>query len=492
MLSSCVATRSAGGKSPTVSSFRLSAELDELIETAMNQLGAVAGLSVAIYSPEGSYTQGFGVADVGTGEAVNADTCFYIASATKPLTALALVSLSGAAAINLDATLSDFAADAPFPPSLLPGQVTLRHLLSHRSGIRCDPIAVRLAFSGQHSPAELWRLLGTGEVNTDAPFGVFGYTNTGYNIATILTDRRSEQPWQDILEQQLFDPAGMLNATARMSTAKHRGASIAKPHAFMPEGISKLYLEKSDQTMHSAGGVVMSANDAVRWLELMAEAGMLGGLRVVQENAILETRKPLAHVSTEFAGYSRQAYGLGWYHVPFRDQLMLQHFGSFAGARAHVSYIPALRTGVAIFANDSTVGAPIVDAIANYAYDRTAGRADARSAFDTGLAKLILDRDRYVEHVVSDRVRRSAREWKLSRDFRNYAGVYKNPAFGEIEIRPTVKGFDVRFGVMHAAAEPGTDVDVIRVELVPGSGELLSFQAGHAALEYNGAVYQRA
>jgi CubicO group peptidase (beta-lactamase class C family) len=478
--------------SPSVASLPHCAELDERIEIAMNALAAIAGLSIAVYTPDGSYTRGFGVTEVGTGRQVTADTCFYIASATKPLTSLAMAILAAEGAINLDEALADFAPKASLPEAIQFDKVTMRHLLSHTSGISADPIAVRLAFTGQHTPAELWRLLGACEISEKKPFGVFGYTNTGYNIATILTDRRFDQLWQDILQKRIFDPAGMVRTAARMSTATKKGFSVAKPHAFLPEGISKLYLEKTDQTMHSAGGVIMSANDALRWLELMAELGTIGGRRVIPANAVQETRLPLISFESEFGGYSRRAYGLGWYHVPFRGELMLQHFGSFAGARAHVSYLPARRTGVAVFANDSTAGAPLADLIANFVFDRTAGRDNARALFDAGLNTLIADRDRMIERVSADRARRKAQPWKLKQQFSGYAGTYRNELYGDIEIRTISGGMEIIFGVMRASAEPGADPETVRVELVPATGEIIKFQdTARPALEYSGAIYER-
>ena len=53
---------------------------------------------------------------------------------------------------------------------------------------------------------------------------------------------------------------------------------------------------------------------------------------------------------------------------------MYHHFGGFTGARAHVSYIPARHIGVAAFVNDSGVSPVFTDAVANFVYDRSAGR----------------------------------------------------------------------------------------------------------------------
>src|SRR5262245_55192738 len=60
------------------------------------------GLAVALYSREGVYVGAFGVADRATGAAATPDTCFYVASTTKSLTALALAILDRRGAFSLD------------------------------------------------------------------------------------------------------------------------------------------------------------------------------------------------------------------------------------------------------------------------------------------------------------------------------------------------------------------------------------------------------
>jgi len=474
-----------------ISSLPFSDELDERIGAAMQRLSAAAGLSVAVYSPEGCYTRGFGVTDVTTGQRVDADTAFYIASSTKPLTSLAFAVLAHRGQVDLDAPIARWAPDAAFPAAIRPDAVTLRHLLSHSSGIDCDPVAFRLAFSGQHDPATLWRLLSACAINAKAPFGTFEYTNTGYNIATILSDRRLGLPWQDLLDDELFRPMGMRRTSARMSRARSGGWSVARPHIVLPEGVTRIALEKSDATMHSAGGVIMSASDAVLWLELMSEAGMVGGRRILPAQAVMATREPFAKLDREFAGYTRKAYGLGWYHVPFRDELMLHHFGAFAGARAHVSYLPARRTGVAAFVNDSSVASQLADVVADFVYDRSAGRADAGKILDTRIEQLIVARDRYFEKLTADRLARQARAWTLRNPLHTYAGRFRNDAFGEIIVSAGKDALDIRFGAMRSPAGAGSKGESVRVEFIPLQGEEIGFAAASAALTYQGQTYSR-
>jgi hypothetical protein len=173
---------------------------------------------------------------------------------------------------------------------------------------------------------------------------------------------------------------------------------------------------------------------------------------------------------------------------------MLQQLGGYPGARAHVSYLPGRGVGVAAFVNDSSAAAELTDAIANYVYDRTANRSDARPLFDARLDALVAGRDRYYAAIRADRVKRAKRSWMLARPVEGYAGRYENEDFGSIDISADGGRLAARFGVMHAIAEPYVKPETIRVELLPQSGEVIHFGEGEgrpATLDYDGATYRR-
>lgn len=470
----------ACASTPAVSTASLpfAADLDARIISAMERIGVVPGLAVAVYSREGIYAKGFGFADLEARTPVGANTAFYIASSTKPLTALALASLHTRSAFDIDATLTSYAPDAQFPEAVRPSEVRFRHLLSHQSGVANHGAAYRLAYSGEHDPATLWRLLSLSTANTEAPLGQFQYTNEGYNIATIMTDRKLGIRWQDLLQQEVFDPAGMTRASAYMSRAKARGI-VARPYlASMPEGPTPVYLEKTDQTMQSAGGVVMSAQDGARWIELMVEDGRIGGRQVIPATAVQMVREQQVSLAAESDGYQRTGYALGWYHGPYRDEAMMHHFGGFAGARAHVSFIPARHIGVTAFVNDSTGSAQIVDAIANYVYDRSANRTDADAKFDEKIAAVVALVERSKSRIAADRTTRASRPWALTRPHADYAGRYMSDALGTMDIVVSGQEIEVRAGIMHASATAFTEPDSIRVELTPGQGWVITFEMG--------------
>ena len=185
------------------------AEITAFVERAMAELGVVPGLALAVSTPSGRYARGFGVAHVETGQPVDEDTTFYIASATKSFTGLAMNILHNRGALDLDASIADFAPQAPFPDTIDTRAIRLRNLLSHSHGIEHFPFGFRFAYSGEHDRESMWALLGAARLNSDAPLGTFEYTNIGYNMLTLMTDRELGSDWQDLLEREIYAPAGM-------------------------------------------------------------------------------------------------------------------------------------------------------------------------------------------------------------------------------------------------------------------------------------------
>jgi len=488
---SCAATifilaacQSTSSPSPVPTPQIIASEIDEIVETAMRDLDVIPGFALAIYTPEGTYMRGFGVTDIETGEAVSADTAFYIASTTKAFTGLAMNVLHHRGELNLDMSIADFAPELQFAKAVTADAIKLRDLLTHTHGIDNQPLVFRSAFSGQHTPDGNWALLETDTTrNKDAPLGRFQYTNAGYNILTVLTDRQLNLEWQDLLAREIFSPAGMEHTSARMSDAITDGWFVAKPHqaGAFPEGdgfvgrVARLTTEKNDSNMQSAGGMIMSANDAARWLELLVEDGKIDGRQIIPVDAIQGARAELVSVDSEGGGYTRDYYGLGWYIGAYKGDTIISHGGGFAGYSTRISYMPERKIGVASFANESTLGAQLPVIINNYVYDRLTGRANARKTVEERISRLRTSADRLLEGVIQERRRRAAREWALTQPFENYAGTYVNQTWGDIEFFANANGLSWQAGQLKGDTEPFPQTDTARIELIPGNGTVAGF-----------------
>jgi CubicO group peptidase (beta-lactamase class C family) len=477
---------------PAGAGYPHAARIDAAAAQALAAARSFPGLAIAIYTREGGYARAFGVADIDTGEVATADTAFYIASTTKPVTSLALAKLQASGAFDLDATLASYAPDAAFPASVRPNEATFRHLLTHTHGISNSGIANRVAYTGMHDPETLWRLLGACTAKSDAPLGAYQYTNVGYNIATVLTDRRMGVAWQDLLQREVFGPAGMTRTSGRMSDA--RDWQVARPHILDPErGVIRTYLEKTDQTMQSAGGVIMSAKDALRWLELMCEDGRIGGRQIVPADAVRATRAPFADTGDEDNGV-RVHYGLGWNVTQHLGEPGYYHSGGFSGFRSNISYLPQRGVGVALFANDVSFATAAMDALMYYVYALSEPGADADGMLRTALETVRERRPQFIDRMRQDRANRAQRPWTLTRPRAAYAGAYASDIYGPLRIIAEGEALRAEFGVLRAVAEPFTRPESIRLEFVPGEGTVLQFEGDEpqpATLIYQEARFQR-
>ena len=475
-------------------------QIRSAIAEGLGELPSIQGVSVAVYSPDRPCALAFGVTDIDTQEPVTPDTSFYIASSTKSMFALALAALDARGENDLDESIAEFAPSAPFSRKIQTDRITLRHLLAMSSGIKNPAFVHRVAFSGEHTPEELWALISATQRNRsrDIQLGKFRYTNWSYNLAARLIEEDRAKPWQDLLDEEIFSKLGMSRTSAYMSRATRENWSLARPHATLePDGVKRTYLEKVDSTMHSAGGVIMSANDAVKWLALFVDDGRVDGQQIFPADVIRSTRASLAKVDSEFAGFKRAHYGLGWYMGPYKDteNLLVHHFGGFSGARAHVSYMPDQDIGVAIFVNDSMVGSRFVDSVAQLIYDQALGIEGADTRYQDAIegtrqwASDIRSRLRSLRGEIAER------PWRLSAAKTGHVGTYTHKEFGTVEVTYDNDTLTVRNGRMYSVAQPGTEANTVRVELVPLEGEEIEFGYGRAGkvknLTYKGVVFER-
>jgi CubicO group peptidase (beta-lactamase class C family) len=471
------------------------AAMDAFAQRAMQRVEAAPGLAVAVVDERGLvHAAGFGVADVETGAPVTADTRFYIASATKSFTALSIAAMAQRGEVDMEATLADWA-----PPSGLPadiaGKVTLTDLLSHRSGVDNAPIAFRVAYSGDWTPEILWRL--TAETRPrDTPYGQFAYANAGYNLATVLMQRRWGRDWRDMVEAEVLTPLGMTQTTARIDEARSQGAVVTAGHfGRIPGQPERSSLQKTNATMQSAGGLISTAHDMAIWLEAQINDGRIGGRQVFPVGLVASTHAPQVAQDTTFGPYVRTGYGLGWQVGRYGDDALIHHFGNFSGSRAHVSFMPDRRLGVAVMVNEDAFSGDLADLVANYAYDWFAGLPDIEHVYDAKLDARIAERDRRRTGIAGALEARAKRPRTLSLPNAAYAGDYVNSAYGTLTIREAGDRLKVAIGVQQALADYLTEPEGLRVELTPFRGEGVVFRLDAdgrpTALVYQDAVFVR-
>jgi CubicO group peptidase (beta-lactamase class C family) len=112
-----------------------STSLDDFISALMEEV-AIPGLAIAkISEGELALVETYGMANIATGESVDENTLFNIASISKPIMGLALLRLVGQGKLELDRDINDYLSFNVDNPHTTDEIITLRHLVSHSSGI---------------------------------------------------------------------------------------------------------------------------------------------------------------------------------------------------------------------------------------------------------------------------------------------------------------------------------------------------------------------
>jgi CubicO group peptidase (beta-lactamase class C family) len=455
------------------------------LERVIAEVPGVPGMSMAVVRHgEPVYIGAAGYRDVEARLPATIETPFYIASSTKSFTGMAVAILAEQGKLDLDAPITRYIPELRLPAPLDGDSVTMRKLLTHTIPFVNRPVVWRTAYTGQHSPAVLIELLAH-SVPRDPGFR---YDNLGYVVASLVLERTTGKPWQRTLDRLLFDPLGMRHTSAYMSEAA--AWNPAAPYQ-SGERIPQL---KTDSTMHAAGGMVTSAADLARWLEAQLEHGRVDGRAILPEAAVREAHRNQATLSARFGPSPRFGYGLGWYWSTWEEDTLLHHFGGYAGARAHVSFMPRHGIGVAVLLNSSGANAAAADLVANYAYDVLLGKPGREAKYDSILGGAKADLERIAGRIREQRAEVAARPSTLTRPTADYAGVYVSPLLGEMRVRTDRDTLVVSIGQLSSRAGNSPEPNTSRVELDPGSGQVVGFrvsESGVDALVFNGFTFER-
>ncbi len=151
-----------------------------------------------------------GFRDPGNTLPIAEDTVFQLASVSKQFTAAAVMLAVREGLLCLDDEITKFFPELPYPG------VTVRHLLSHTSGIPDyfddSDWFINIWKEEKRVPGndEILRFLcETDEKAYFAPGEGLEYSNTGYNLLALLVERLSGIPYEEFLQKNIFEPAGM-------------------------------------------------------------------------------------------------------------------------------------------------------------------------------------------------------------------------------------------------------------------------------------------
>ena len=197
------------------------AAVEALVDTVVQGQLAASGIPGAAVSVvrdgEIILARGYGVADVESGRAADAETLFRIGSVSKLVTFTAVMQLVEQGRLDLDADVATY-LDYPLPRSLEhhpdrdePGPITLAHLLTHTAGFEDARGGYSLDAADIPSLADTLRDRLPARIFR--PGEAVAYSNYGAALAGYVVERVAGQPFAEYIAEHVFTPLAMDRST---------------------------------------------------------------------------------------------------------------------------------------------------------------------------------------------------------------------------------------------------------------------------------------
>lgn len=310
------------------------------IENRMIGCG-VPGLSLAIiHNGRLVKTEAYGTLETGTGRLTQAHHLFHACSISKTITAMTALSLVQEGVLDLDANVNRY-----LHAWQLPGQpVTLRHLLSHQTGLIDADGSFDCMRPGETHPTLLELLRGETRINpepvhtTFAPGSRFAYSDGGYCVVEYLLTEVTGQSFADLVRSRVLDSLCIDSPIVATMVDPTRDAEVASGHdrdGVIVPGRRAVY------PFLGPAGVWASARDLAQIAVEVMDALRGRGRVLTQGMAETMTTPPW-----------NPATGLGIFlDQPAPNQLWHYHYGWGVGFQGVMSFSPELQSGVVILMN---------------------------------------------------------------------------------------------------------------------------------------------
>ena len=262
-----------------------------------------------------------GFMDVGAKQAMKADSLFWIASMSKPITGTALMLLVDEGKVKLDDPIekylpefkelkvaSENGAELKKPSRL----VTVRDVMSHTSGMPFKSAKENPTLDGL--PLKDAVLSYASTPLTHEPGSKYQYSNAGINTGARIIEVISGMSYENFMDQRLFNPLGMKDTTFWPN--EEQVSRLAKPYKPSADKtkleettISQLTypLSKRDNRYPMpAGGLFSTGADVATFCRMLLKGGELNGKRYLSAEAL----KTMTSKQTGDA--VKDGYGIGW------------------------------------------------------------------------------------------------------------------------------------------------------------------------------------
>ena len=269
------------------------AALSTFLKSATDQ-GEVPGVVVAVVDKNGGlYNEAFGLSSTLRSTPMTKDTIFNMASMTKPVTSVAIMMLVDEGKLKLDDEVAKYLrkykdpvvitnfneADASYQTRPAKRQITIRHLLTHTSGIG-------YAFA---SPMLTKIIQKTGKTELDLPLLFDPGESWAYGPSTrvlgSVVEVVSGQKLDAFLASRILEPLGMHDTSYLVPAAKYPRVVAVNARGTDGKFVERPMPATLPASVAGDGGLYGTASDYGLFLRMLLNRGKLGNTRILSEKS---------------------------------------------------------------------------------------------------------------------------------------------------------------------------------------------------------------
>jgi CubicO group peptidase (beta-lactamase class C family) len=307
----------------------------------------VPGATLGIWSDGQEVLAAHGVLNSATQVPVTTDSLFQVGSITKIWTATMIMQLIDEGLLSLNTTVAEVLPGARLGAGDVGDvgdQVTVRHLLTHTSGIDGDIFTD--TGRGDDCVERYVGLLA--EAGSTFPAGTaYSYCNSGYVLLGRIIEVLDGQSWDESLRERLTSPLAVTQTVTLPEEAILHRAAVGHRSGGTPVHVWGL-----PRSVGPAGLITATASDLLTFARLHLDGGLApDGKRLVSETSVAAMQSPCAAIP-EFSAPGA-AIGLGWRLSRWDGRTIIGHDGDTIGQSAYLRIDPEAGVAACLLTNSA-------------------------------------------------------------------------------------------------------------------------------------------
>lgn len=399
---------------------------DAVVEKAIKDF-QVPGLAIGIVvDGHVIYAKGFGYRDLEKKLPVTQETLFAIGSCTKAFTAFAIGTLVDQGKIGWDQPVIDILPEFRLWDQYATTNVTLRDLLTHRTGM---PRHEFVWYNAKVSKEEMLRKIRFLQPCFDLRER-YQYGNLMYFVSGIAIENVAKKSWEEQIRQSILDPLGMGRTNFSVEETQ-RTSNFAHPYLERGDLLIKMPF-RNLSLISAAGSINSNVDEMSHWLQMLLDGGVYKSQVLISPSTLQELLAPQVIVpgAPESRGTLLYSYGIGWGVTSYLGHYYVSHDGVSDGFTSVTGLLPAENIGIVVFANKNM--SPLPRYVSMQAIDLLLNLPE-HNWFEEGLEGIRKNKETLKEKTIEEDLSRKKGTFP-SHSLEEYMGIYEHPGYGKLEI----------------------------------------------------------